>query len=74
MSQTEFTLPHLVQLRADQRDAARYRGLRDALVNQDESFFDRMEAACPKLRDEDASVMPTADEWDAALDIVLGLK
>jgi hypothetical protein len=61
------------QLTPELRNAARYRGMRDALINQDLSFFDRMEAACPKLRDESADVMPTAEEWDAALDHVLGL-
>jgi hypothetical protein len=58
---------------SDTRDAARYRGLRDALLRHDTGFFERLEAACPALV-IDNQLTPTASEWDAALDQVLGLK
>lgn len=57
---------------ADTRDAARYRGLVTALLNQDESFFARVEEVCPALTAEDG--VPTLEDWNAALDKVLGLE
>jgi hypothetical protein len=60
------------QLAPELKDAARYRGLRAALVNQDETFFERMEQLCPSLSSEDEKI--SGEEWDNALDTVLGLK
>jgi len=56
--------PAVAQPVAD--DAARYRKWRKAMLEDDAEFADLMASALPK--EVGVSRLPTADEWDAALD------
>lgn len=52
------------------RDAKRYRAWRSALVNEDTAFVEKIGEALPNEISENDR-MPTADEWDAAIDAAI---
>lgn len=55
----------------DQIDARRYRGFRDALINQDESFMEVLVSAFPEGSEDDEDFNPTSEMVDAGIDLAI---